>query len=183
MPHLLRRCIVPCFRHGVYCTSPACTAVSPVCLVSSSCSCRYARCHMSILAAAALAGSCYKNVRTTACLTCCEDASCRASGMVYIAQVQLVQQFLRYVCFRPAVIAGCRKFGFASDYSSAYARCSKHCRCPGPRTECLVCQPWLQGAVRIAIRSGHRSLLGFSSGALVVFRPCCPNRCVARACS
>ena len=74
-------------------------------LAASSSYCLYARCHMSILAVAPLAGSCYKNMWNTACLTCCEDASCRASGMVYIAQVQFVQQFLRYVWFRLALIA------------------------------------------------------------------------------
>ena len=62
--------------------------------------------HMSILAAAPPTGSCYKNVWNTACLTCCEDASCRASGTVYIAQVHLVQLFLRYVWFRLALVAG-----------------------------------------------------------------------------
>ena len=139
MPHLLRRCIVPCFRHGVYCTSPACTAVSPVRVVLSSSYCLYARCRMSILAAAALASSCYKNVWNTACLTCCEDASCRASGMVYIAQVQLVRQFLRYLWFRLA----------ASSSYCLYARCHMSILAVAPlagscyknmwKTACLTC--------------------------------------------
>ena len=154
---------MPCFRHGVYCTSPA----QLVRLVSQPvCSLPHEQFKQPRLLQAAV-------IRTCGILRAALAAMHRA---VLPARCLLHKSSL-YSCFSGTCV-------FASDYSSAYAEkqalslSRTQNGMPGlPAVASRSLPNRNPQRPQIASRFLHLELLPL----VLMFRPCCPNRCVARA--